>query len=114
VDRSAAHAGGDARLAQDRHGVALAERGFERAHLDVDVFERAQLVEHQLVVALAEPVQVEDESAEVAVCELARLAQETHPPSDAAAGAEARRFGGGSGDLGTFGLGAAGRLRRVA
>ena len=42
----------------------------------VDLTEGVELVEHERVVALPEPVQVVDEAAEVAVGELARLAQE--------------------------------------
>ena len=64
VDRGAAGAGGDAGLAQDRHRLALCQGGLERAQLGVDVAERAQLGEHQRVVALAEAVQVEDQPAE--------------------------------------------------
>ena len=65
--------------------------GLERAQLGVDAGERAQLGEHQRVVALSEAVQVEDEPAEVAVGELARLAQEARAAAHATARAEARR-----------------------
>ena len=92
MDGGAARAGGDAGLAQDGDGLALAEGGFERAQLGVDVPERGELGQHERVVALAEAVQVEDEPAEVAVGELARLAQEARAAADAAARAEAGRL----------------------
>jgi hypothetical protein len=74
MNRRAARTGGDAGVAQDRHRLALGERGFERAQLGVDVPERAELGDHQRVIALAEAVQVEDQPAEVAIGELASLA----------------------------------------
>ena len=67
----------------------------ERAQLGVDLAERVQLGEHERVVALAEAVQVEDEPAEVAVGELARLAQEARAAARAPARAEAGLLGGG-------------------
>jgi hypothetical protein len=74
VDRRAARAGGDARLAQDRQAAALLEGCFQGAHLRVDLPQRRQLGEHERVVAPTEAVQVEHQAAEVAVCELTRLA----------------------------------------
>ena len=83
VDRGAARACRHARLAQDGHGAALGQGSFEGAQLGVDASDRLELGEHQLVVASAEPVQVEHEPAEVAVGQLARLAQEPHTPAHA-------------------------------
>jgi hypothetical protein len=112
VDRGAARARRDPGLPQDRHRVARAEGGFERAQLRVDLPDGAELGEHQGIVALAEAVEVEDEAAEVPVCQLARLAQEARAPSQPAAGTEARGPGGGACRLGVCGLTAVGRLRR--
>ena len=50
--------------------------------LGVDVSERRQLRQHQRVVALAEAMQVEDEASEVAIGELACLAQEADPAAN--------------------------------
>jgi hypothetical protein len=74
VDGGAARACRDTGFAQDRHGLMLIEGGLQRAQLRVDLAERAQLGDHQSVVALPEAVQVEDQPAKVAVGELARLA----------------------------------------
>jgi hypothetical protein len=97
VDGRAAGAGGDPGLAQDGHGLAVGQRGLQRSQLGVDVRERRQLGHHQGVVPLAEAVEVEDEAAEVAVGELARLAQEAHAPAGTPSGAEAGRLGSGLG-----------------
>ena len=97
VDRGAAGARGDAGLAQDGDWPALLQGAFERAQLGVDVAERGQLGEHEGVVALPEAVQVEDQAAEVAVGELARLAQEAGAAARATARSEAGRLGGGGG-----------------
>ena len=83
MDRRAARAGGDAGVAQDGHRLVLGERAFERAQLGVDLAERRELGEHERVVALAEAVEVEDQAAEVAVGELARLAQEARAAAHA-------------------------------
>ena len=91
VDRRAARAGGDAGVAQDGHRLVLGEGAFERAQLDVDLAERRELGEHERVVALAEAVEVVDQTAEVAVGELARLAQEARAAAHAPALAEAGR-----------------------
>jgi hypothetical protein len=90
VDRRAARAGSESSLAQDRHRLALAQGRFERTQLGVYVAQRAELAQHELVVSLVEAMQVEHEPAEVAVGELAYLAQE----ADAAAQAAARREAG--------------------
>ena len=110
VDRRAARAGGDAGVAQDRHRLVLGEGAFERAQLGVDVAERRELGEHQRVVALAEAVQVEDQAAEVAVGELARLAQEARAAAHAPALAEP----GWPGAWGVAGRGRPARRRRLA
>jgi hypothetical protein len=89
VDRGAARAGADAGLAENRHRGTLSQRRFERAQLAVDVAEGVQLVEDERVVSLAEAVQVEDEPAEIAIRELAGLAQEAHAPSYAPSRGEA-------------------------
>jgi hypothetical protein len=93
VDGRAAGACGDPRHAQDRYGLALSERGLERAKLAVDLTERAQLREHERVVSLAEAMQVEDQATEVAIGELAGLAQKARTAAQAAARPEARRLG---------------------
>jgi hypothetical protein len=94
VDRRAARTSRDAGLAQDRHRLALLERGLEHAQLAVDVAEGRELGDHQRVVALAEAMQVEDQPAQVAVGELARLAQKACTPAHAPARAEPGRPGG--------------------
>jgi hypothetical protein len=95
VDRRAARAGGDAGLPQHGHRLALLQKGFQRAQLGVDLSERAELGEHELVVSLAEAVQVEDEPAEITISELARLAEEASAPPQPSARREAwpRRVG---------------------
>jgi hypothetical protein len=70
VDRGAARAGGDARLAEDCHRASFSQSRLDRPQLPVDVAESAQLCEDQRVIALAEAVQVVDEAAEIAVGEL--------------------------------------------
>jgi len=89
VDRRAPRAGGDAGFTQDRERVALLQGALQRAQLGVELADRAQLGEHQRVVALAEPVKVEDQASEVAVGELARLAQEARAAAHAPARPEA-------------------------
>src|SRR5207302_834437 len=91
VDGCAARARRHASLAQHGDGPVLAERRFEASQLAVDAFDRRELGEHEWVVALAEAVEVEDEAAEVAVGQLASLAQEAR----AAANAPAREEAGG-------------------
>lgn len=73
VNGGAAGAGGDSGFAQDRDGVALLQGPLKGAQLAVELLEDVQLGDHQGVVALAEAMQVEHQSAEVAVGELARL-----------------------------------------
>jgi hypothetical protein len=89
VDRGTPWASVDPRLAQNGHRLALLQGGFQRAQLRVDLAQRAQLGEHELVVALSEAMQAEDEPSEVAVGELARLAQEAGASSQATACREA-------------------------
>jgi predicted dinucleotide-utilizing enzyme len=89
VERRAAWAGGDAGLVQDRHRLVLSQGALERPQLGVDVAERAQLGDHERVVALSEAVQIEDQPAEVAIGELTRLAQEARAPARSATRAEA-------------------------
>ncbi len=93
VDRGAPGTCCDTGLAQDCYRSALAERSFDRAQLGVDLIERCQLREYERVVALSEPVQVEDQAAEVAVGELARLAQEARATARPTARLEAGRLG---------------------
>ncbi len=78
-------------------GLALAQGAFDRAQLAVDVAERRQLGEHERVVALPEAVQVEDESAEIAIRELACLAQEAQAAARPTARLEAGRLRRGDG-----------------
>jgi hypothetical protein len=89
VDRCASWACSDSHLAQHRQRSELAQRLFQRAQLRVDVPERRQLRQHHLIVALAEAVQVEHQSAEVAICELACSAQKARTPAQPSALAEA-------------------------
>jgi hypothetical protein len=91
VDRRAARARRHTRLAQDRHCSALGQGRFQSPQLAIDTSDRLELGEHQRVVASAESVQVEHEAAEVAVGQLARLAQEPHAPAHASALAESGR-----------------------
>ncbi len=94
MDRSAARTGRDAGLAHDRHRLALLQGGLERAQLTIDVAEGGELGDHQRVVAPAEAMQVEDQAAEVAVGQLARLAQKPRAPAHAPARTEPGRAGG--------------------
>jgi hypothetical protein len=81
VDRRAAGTGGDAGLAQHGHRLTFLQGALERAQLGVDLRERVQLGEDQRVVACSEAMQVEDETAEIAVGQLARLAQKARTPT---------------------------------
>jgi hypothetical protein len=89
VDRRAARARRHARLAKDRDGLARGERGFDRAQLGVDLRERRELREDEVVIARSEAMKAEDEAAEIAIRELASLAQEPRPAARATARAEA-------------------------
>ena len=89
MNGGAAGARCDAGLTQHGHGLLLAECGLQRAQLRIDLAERAQLGDHQGVVALSEAVQVEDKPAEVAIGELARLAQKARAAAHAPARPEA-------------------------
>jgi len=97
VNRGTARACGDPDFAQHRHRPVVAQAVFEPAQLGVDLTQRGELGEDQRVVALAEAVQVEYESAEIAVGKLARLAQEagatTHAPALTEAGRRRRLLG---------------------
>jgi hypothetical protein len=85
VDRRTAGTCGDTRLAQNGDRSALSQHVFERTQLSVDVPERCQLRQDERIVALSEPVQVEDQPAEVAIAKLPGLAQEARAPSCASA-----------------------------
>jgi hypothetical protein len=74
MNGGASWAGRDAGVAQHRHRLIFGESSFERAQLRVDVSKCAELGVYQRVISLAKAVQVEDEPAEVAVSQLARLA----------------------------------------
>jgi hypothetical protein len=91
VDRGAARARGDAHFAQHGHGPAIVQRVFELAQLRVDLAQRRELGEHERIVALTEAMQVEHQSTEVAVGELAPLAQKTRSTTHASTLAKARR-----------------------
>ncbi len=60
----------------------------ERAQLVVDLAERAQLGHHQRIVSLSVAVEGEDETAEVAVGELAGPSQKANATAQTPAGAE--------------------------
>jgi hypothetical protein len=77
VDGGAARTGGDAGLAQHRHGLALLEGALHASQLSIDVTEGGQLGEYEGIVSLAEAVEVEDEAPEVTIGELPSLTQET-------------------------------------
>lgn len=85
VNRRAARASGNAGVTQHGYRPMLAECSFERPQLGVDLPERSELAHYESIVALAEAVEVEDQTTEIAVGELAGLAQEaraaTHPPT---------------------------------
>jgi hypothetical protein len=91
VNRRTPGTRGDARLAEHRDLALVAQRALDRAQLPVDLPERPELREHELIVSGAEPVEVEDEPAEVAVRELAGFAQEAEAPAQAPPRGEARR-----------------------
>jgi hypothetical protein len=93
VERRAARARGDAGLVQDGHRLVLSQGALKRTQLSVDVAERAQLGDHERVVALSEAVQIEDQPAEVAIGELTRLAQEARTSPRTATRAEAGLLG---------------------
>jgi hypothetical protein len=85
VDGGAARTCRHARLAQHGHSPTLGKGVLQGAQLGVDAPDRLELGEYERVVAAAEPVQVEDEPAEVAIGQLARLAQEAHAPAHSSA-----------------------------
>jgi hypothetical protein len=91
VNRGTARARCDPNFAQDRHRPVVAQAIFEPAQLGVDLAQRRKLGEYQWVVALAKAVQIEYESAEVAVGKLTRLAQEAGATTHSPALAKARR-----------------------
>jgi hypothetical protein len=88
VDRGAAGAGGYARFVQHRQRLMLLQSALELTQLRIDLGEGAQLGEHERVVALAEAVQIEDKAPEVAVGELAGLAEEANTSAHAPARSE--------------------------
>ena len=75
--------------------LAQRERALERLELAVDRVHRLELARRQLGPALAEPVRLEDEAAEVVQRELAAAAQEAEPAAQHGALEEAGRAGGG-------------------
>jgi hypothetical protein len=89
VNRGAARAGGDPNFAQHCHRPTIVQAVFESAQFGVDLAQRRKLGENQRVVALAEAVQIEYEPTEIAVGELACLAQEAGAATHAPALAEA-------------------------
>lgn len=91
VDRGASRTHRDTDLAEHRDPAALAQSPFERAQLGVEPTQCRELGEHELVVALAESVQVEHEAAEVAIGQLTRLAQKARATAHATPLAETRR-----------------------
>src|SRR6185437_5962714 len=86
IGRSAFASNASPQPGQKRSSLSwmAAQRGFQLAHLGVHLAQRGELGEHQRVVALPEAVQIEHEPAEVAISELARLAQEARPAAHAA------------------------------
>jgi hypothetical protein len=67
VDRRAAQACEYAGFTQDGHGLAIVERVLDRTQLSIEFPESRQLGAQELVPAPAEAVQVEHQTAEVAV-----------------------------------------------
>ncbi|MBW3609311.1 MAG: ABC transporter substrate-binding protein [Actinobacteria bacterium] len=90
VQRPAACAGCDARLAQLVDRPSVVEHPLECAQLLVDGRQRADLRLEEVRSLAAEAAHVEDEPADVAERELARAAQEAQPAAQFAAVAEAR------------------------
>lgn len=88
MDRRASRTGGDARLTQHGDAAALPESALERAQFGVDAVQGRELGGDQGVVTLSEAVQIEDESAEIAVSELPCLEQKMNASADAPAVAE--------------------------
>jgi hypothetical protein len=91
VNRGTAWACRDPNFAQHRHRPVVTQAVFEPTQLGIDLAQRRKLGEHQRVVALAEAVQIEYEPPEIAIGELACLAQEACATTHASALAEARR-----------------------
>ena len=100
VQRPAALARRQPRLAQLVDRAAVVEHALERAQLAVDRAERGELRLDEVGAVAVEAAHVEDEPADVAERELARAAQEAQPPAQPAAVAEARRAGRDVDDLG--------------
>lgn len=90
MNRGTAWACRDPNFTQHRHRPVIVQAVFESAQLGVDLTQRRKLGEHQRVVALTEAMQIEYESTEIAIGELARLAQEACATTHASALAEAR------------------------
>src|SRR5262249_12708907 len=90
VDSGAAWTRGNSHFAQHRHRPTVHEHRFQFAQLGVDLAQRRELGKHQWVIALAKAMQVESDPAEVAVGQLARLAQKTRPTTHTSTLAKAR------------------------
>jgi hypothetical protein len=90
MDCRAAWAGGDAGVSQYRHRLMLGEGSFECTQLSVDVSKGAELGDNQRIIALAEAVQIENESTEIAVGKLASLAQKASAAAHTSALTESR------------------------
>jgi hypothetical protein len=84
VDRRAARARRYARLAQHRHASVGLQGVFDPPYFRVDSPERCELAVEQVFALLAQAVHLEHQAAQIAVCQLARLAQEPQPPSQTA------------------------------
>ena len=93
MQRAAARAGRDPRLAQLVDRPAVVEHALERAQLLVDGGERADLRLDEVRAVAAEAAHVEHQPADVAERQLAGAAQEAQPPAQLAAVAEARAAG---------------------
>jgi hypothetical protein len=92
VDGGTSRARDHTRLAQRGDASALLESPFQRAQLAVDRRERPELGQYERVVALREAVQLEDQTAQIPVGELARPAQEAQTAPHTTALGEARRL----------------------
>jgi hypothetical protein len=83
VYRRTAWTGGYSSLTQHRDAPLFLQGALQRPQLRVDVSECGELGDNQLVVALTEAMQIEDQATEVAVGQLACLAQEMQTPAHA-------------------------------
>jgi hypothetical protein len=99
----AARAGHHAGLAQHRYCLPVIQGVLDSSKLAVHLSQAPELGRQQLVTATAEPVQVEQQPAEISVRELARGAQVAqtapHTPAGAKAGVGTWRLGAGGSRL---------------